>query len=267
MESWMENAIVCAMNTIFVMNVIFVLQILFGVNLCKNISRYVIIGVLFMGADFAVEMFLDSDTNIEFFGICSYFVLCAILLSKEHRIRSVLFIIPAILLNIQWGKILSLIDQLFCLDRYSITLDGQRYAPFDLFSDIIIFIILIAVLSYCAKKSKRIQVTIGEGIFFTFFCFFSTMIVSIFEMLESGFHNRAYSVTWISFVIMLNVAILYGVLYRNHAKYYKSLSENFKEQFVYFTDIPMTVGFSLKTKAAINNGKEYESILSRCFYL
>lgn len=33
------------------------------------------------------------------------------------------------------------------------------------------------------------------------------------------------------FVIVLNIAVFYGIIYRNHAKYYKELSENFKEQF------------------------------------
>lgn len=215
----------------FVMNVIFVLQLLFGMSLCKRISWYCYIGILFIGMDYAVATFFGSESEVSFFAVYGYIVLCAILLSKGQRFRLVLFTVPAILLLIQWDSILELFDRIFLLQKYSITLEGKECAPFYIFSDILIFVVLIFVLSYCMKKSKRLQLTIKEAIFLSCFCIFSTMIIAVFDMFESTFQNYLYSLTWMSFVVIINVAIFYGILYHNYAKKYKMLSENFMEQF------------------------------------
>lgn len=240
MEPWMQNAITVIMNTIFLLNVIFILQLFFGVNLCRKKKTYIIIALLFIIVDSTAIILADAETEIEFWAICGFIILCTCFLTKQYRIRSVLFTIPAILLDIEWSFVIELIDTALHLPKDYIIISGSNYAPFAFWADVIIFIILLFLLIYFEKKHIKIQFSVGEAICLTVFCFFSPLIISFFELLEGTYPEYIYTLCWVCFVIILNAAIFYGIIYRNHTKYYKSLSENFKEQFnteyLYFKD-------------------------------
>lgn len=231
MNSQLGFVFMMVMNTIFVLNVIFILQLLFGMKVCSKKIYYVMIGLGFMAMYIAIAAILKVEPMVETFAIYGYMVLCVLILSEGRRIKWVLYTIPGILLEIQWCAVMELFVRLFQLDKYTIMMDGNEYEFLNCMMDILIFFILIFLLNYGKRKGKRIQLNTGETLVLTIFCVFSTMVISIFEMLEDTFHNHSYTISWMFFVIVLNAAVFYGIIYRSHAKYYKELSESFKQQF------------------------------------
>ena len=240
MSAEVEFILAIAVNTAMVLNVILILQLLFGLNLCKRKSQYVVIGILFIVMNVILSLLLEEQVWVQTALIYVYMVVGAYLLSKGNVIRLAFFTVVAILLDIQWLDILELISRILQVADYTIVLEGEEHPVSYIYADFILLVILLCVLRFCEKKKKRIQLKMGETVFLFFFCIFSPAIKVVFEMMESTFQSRKYSLGWMVFVIVLNLAVFYGIIYRNHAKYYKELAENFKNQFdleyAYFKD-------------------------------
>lgn len=231
MESGLGVIFTIVMNTIFILNVVFLLQLLFGLDICQKKVQYVIIALGFLVMESVVAPIFKVESVVETVAIYGYLILCVLFLSKGHRIRMVLCTIPAILLEIQWTAVMDLIVRMFHLVEFIITVQGQQHKLDDCLMDIILFFILIFVLYQTKRKVERIQLSIGEILALTVFCVFSPMVCGVLELLEDTFHNYAYTLAWVFFMIVLNVAVFYGIIHRNYAKYYKELSGNFKRQF------------------------------------
>lgn len=231
MDARMELICSIGLNTIFVLNIILFLQLFFGINLCKRKSQYAAIGIVFIIMNTIIALLFEENSGVQMVAIYGYMVVCTFLISKQNFLKAAFFTMVAILLEIQWSSILELFSKLLGLDTYTISIDGNTTSITYYFSDIIIFLVLIFLLEFTVRKKKQIQLRIGEAVFLFFFCIFSPMIIKIFQLLEDTFQSYSYSLAWMFFVIVLNVAVFYGMIYRNHAKYYKELSENYKEQF------------------------------------
>lgn len=232
------------LNAVLVINIILFLELFFGISLCKKKIQYAMIGIIFIVMNMVIALLFKENLWIQTIAIYFYMVICGFLLSKEKFIKVAFFTMVAIVLDIQWTSILELISKLLGLDVYTIVVDSNTDSIIYYFSDIIIFLLLIFFLGFTRRKKKQIQLSIGEAVFLFFFSIFSPMIIMIFQLLEDTFQNYLYTLSWMFFVILLNVVVFYGIIYRNHAKYYKNLSENFKEQFnseyAYFKDYKET---------------------------
>lgn len=244
MDPKVEFIFSIVLNAVLVINIILFLELFFGISLCKKKSQYAMIGIVFIVMNMMIALIFKDNPWIQTIAIYCYMVICGFLLSKEKFIKVAFFTLVAIVLDIQWTSILELISKLLGLDVYTIVVDGDTDSITYYFLDIILFLLLIFFVGFTKRKKKQIQLSIGEAVFLFFFCIFSPMIIMIFQVLEDTFQNYLYTLSWMFFVILLNVAVFYGIIYRNHAKYYKNLSENFKEQFnseyAYFKDYKET---------------------------
>ena len=90
------------------------------------------------------------------------------------------------------------------------------------------------VLAYLEKKGVKEQyntpLTLGEGIFITFFCIFFAVLVEVFEMIEEKMDSPMFAACWIVLVLAANAAAVYGIAHRKKARYYGSLSRDYRKQ-------------------------------------
>lgn len=227
----MEFVRVILCNTAIVLNVLLLLQLLFGINICKTKNQYVMIGAIFIVFNTVLSIIFRENAWIQTAAIYIYMVASAFIVTKQNFFKIAFFAVVAILLDVQCGSILELAGKLLGLDVYTVVVEEEVVTVTSYCADYIVLFILVILLNVTKKKNKQIQLKMGEAVFLCFFCIFSPAIIIIFELLEDTIQEISYSLSWMIFVIVLNVAVFYGIIYRNHAKYYKELSENYREQF------------------------------------
>lgn len=231
MTSTDMEAIYCSVsNTLTSVNILFITQLLFGVPLCKKWKHYLYITGIFAILNLAFAFFLDS-VWMETLAVYISMIVPIFILAKGRRIRAVLSTIPAILLYIQWTGIFRMLDKLFCLQQYSVTIDGEMYSPLFLISDWPLLFILFGFLYHNAKKAKTLRLTFIETLVLCMFCIFCPMLYDWLVLLEDTFEDIIYPIAWILFMLIMNFAIFYAILHRSSSRYYKTMAENYKDQF------------------------------------
>lgn len=226
-----ELAVTIIMNTLYIMNTLLLSQLLFGVGLCRKWQHYLLMGSIFATWNLCCVLIFPDMDYIQVLSIYLYILLIVILLSKGHRIRSALFTLPAIMLSMQWAFLLRLVDHLFLLDRYTITVNGVLQTPLYFFSDFLLFPLLVLLIYHTGKTGKRLTLSAGESIFLFFFCVFVSQIAMPVSQLGEGLKSRLYSICWIVLMLIFNIVVFYCILYRCNSHHYKTVSENYKQHF------------------------------------
>lgn len=239
MSEWVSAVLTIILNILSVLNITLILQLFFGIGLCSKIWHYGIIGGGFAIFNVIIALFAQKDW-VQLGAIFGYIVIIAFVMTKEKRWKSVLFTIPAILLYIQWTSLLALDTRLLHMESYMIQLGDGTITLMNYLSDVLIMIILIVMIYFGKRKHWLVPMTASETVFITLFCIFSPAIIEVFELLEETLNNSTFSLVWMFFMNVLNVAVFYGIFHRRTAKYYIELSENYKQQFdseyTYFKD-------------------------------
>ena len=225
------EAIYCiVLNTLTSVNILLITQLLFGIPLCKKWKHYLYIAGIFAILNLAFAFFLDS-VWMENLVIYISMIAPIFILAKGRRIRAVLTTIPALLLYTQWTGIFRMLDKLFCLQQYSVIIDGEPYSPLYLISDWTLLFFLFGFLYHNAKKAKTLRLTFIETLILCMFCIFSPMLYDWLVLLEDTFEDIIYPTAWILFMLIMNFAIFYAILHRSNSRYYKTMAENYKDQF------------------------------------
>lgn len=244
------------LNTFSVFNVIFIMQLFFGLTRCKK-RTYLLIGAAFLCLNAVLGTIFRKYEWLELLVIYGYMVFVTVFLAKKERLKTAFYTIPAILLYVQWCAVIGLLDKLCHLENFRVVLNGTPRTPFYLLSDGILFAALLIALYKTGKRGRDIRITFGESLFLIFFCIFEPVIEKTLSMLEDTFHSYAYSVGWVAFILILNAAVFYGIFYRNNARYYKQLSQNYKQQFddeyTYFKDYKKEQKNVVKFRHDMNN--------------
>lgn len=226
------SVVAVMMNVFAMLDIWLILWLLFGCDM-KISKRNILIAMgIFIVLNVIGAIALQEQPTVLFLGICSYYVIGTMLLAKSRRIKTLFLVIPAVLVYSQWGSFLNLIEKLTTLDQFClVNSQGDTFTLIGSFSDALLCLTLFCLSRTKVAKSKSIQLTIGEGIFLSVFCFLSPTIVMGLEWFEGMVNAPAYSFTWIVFMIVLNVAVVYAIVHRKKATYYKHLSEGYKEEF------------------------------------
>jgi len=154
------------------------------------------------------------------------------MLCNSRRVQAVLLTIPAVLVYAQFGTFMDLFEKLAGLEKYYLmNSDGHMQTVISMISDMTMCIVLVLLSKTSVAKTKSVQLTIGEGILISVFCFFSPAIVVGLEWFEGMVNAPVYHFAWVTFMIILNVAVVYAIAYRKRATYYKQLSEGYKKEF------------------------------------
>lgn len=219
------------MNTLTVVNLIFIMQLLFGLELCKKWQYYPAVAALYAVINGGIVLVFNQEAWLQTFVVYIYILLIVLLLSKGHYIRSMLYTVPAILLYIQWAEVLEMFDRLLGLNRFAVPAGGGSFTPLNLLADVILIIPLTAWIVYVYRTGKRPLLNAAESVVLSLFCLCFPFLEEYLILLDETFHDTVFSVLWVAFVIVMNMALFYGMVHRGLARYYRETVENYREQF------------------------------------
>lgn len=220
------------MNVFAMTDLWLILYLLFGCDMKISFRNLAIADGVFAAGFVVLSIVLEGQNAIIMAYMCLYNVAVTLVLCKSHRLRAVFLTIPAILVYAQFSSFMDLFEKLAGLDRYYImNSDGHMQTLIAMLSDVTMCIVLVLLSRTRVAKTKSIHLTIGEGIVISIFCMFSPVIVIGLEWFEGLVRDYLYHIVWVLFMIILNVAVVYGIAYRKRATYYRQLSEGYKKEF------------------------------------
>ena len=224
--------VVILMNCFAMLDIWLIMRLLFGCDMKTTPRNLTIAAAVFIVTDIIISYLFEGENIITVILIIIYNVTVTLLLTNRHRIKNLLLEIPAILVYAQFGMIINLVDKLTGLNQfYVMNQNVEKLTVLDCISDPLLFIILVALSKTKLQRSKNIQLTIGEGIFLSVYCLFSPFIVGGLEWFEKLEKDYRYNLIWVIFMLVLNVAVIYAIVHRKKAAYYRQLSENYKKEF------------------------------------
>lgn len=235
---WLESVFTVrslVMNLFSVLNIWLLLTIFFGCDLRLTKRNLILSACLFLIFDVGISLFFYPYENqladLQVLLIFMFIVLGAFCLAKEKRFKALLFSLPALLLYMMYSTVFGMLDTLLGLEKFSIEYDGIVMTPLDILSDILIFVILFLVLRKCRRQKWSLTLTVGEGIGIFAFCLLFFGVHTFFESLSEAADSSFFKLFGYLILIVMNLGVLYAIIHRKLAGYYKNISQNYKEQF------------------------------------
>lgn len=223
--------VVLLMNTFSMLDIWMVLWLLFGCDMKVTMRCLLTAGGVFFVFNGVLSIFTEGRDMLSFVIMCGYNVLVTLILTKKHYIKNVLLSVPAALVYLQFTQIIVLIDKMTTLDRFYVMYEEKKLTVLYMLSDMIIFFILFRLSKTKFAKANVMRLALGEGILLSVYCVFSPAIVAGLEWFEGQANSTLYKATWILFVLVLDVAVVYAIAHRRKASYYEKLSEDYKSEF------------------------------------
>lgn len=227
------EALLLLFNIVAILDIILVLKNLYGLDMHINWKWFwAAIGVYYCVTlvllYFMLQEKISENTSMWFtYGFIFFLTL---VFSEKHRILNMLLAFPAVLTYAQWTQIIGLFEHLIGLDKYYIYIQADKITPLYFVQDISLLVILVYLERKGMKKQYNIRLTLGEGIFVTLFCFFFSVLVEIFDMIEETMESPLFSAVWTFFILAVNAAVVYAIAHRKRARYYGELSRNYRRQ-------------------------------------
>ncbi len=217
---------VCAL-----LNVVLIVDVLFGAKLNYTNRKLAAICAGFFVMEILGEYVLGWYNTLMLVGLEYLFMFLTVFFFAETRkLRTAFLTISAVIVYVQWGDIGFLVEMLLGLDKYKMMVETSKLSPMMLVTDLSLIIILL-ILKRSNNPLFKIKMTIGEVVFVTLFCFFGPVLVDVLESLEVIFNNKIYDLAWVMLALLMNVAVIYAIFSRKKARYYKNLSDTYRQQF------------------------------------
>lgn len=212
--------------------IILLIEIPFGIPMKISYPFLCIVSGVFMIAQVLTEIFTDNSGLICLileFVFLIFFVLC---FSQKKKWKALLFLVPAVLIYMEWGYFWDMLAILFGFDDIVLYSQNDVGLTIQLIASEVSLFIFLIVLKYNTKKiGINVTLTLLEGILITIFCIFSPIAVEIMLYLGDLFDSHLIKIAWLTFYIIMNIAIIVMVIFRKRSYYYKKLSKNYREQF------------------------------------
>lgn len=247
MNEWMSVLLTIIMNTFSVLSIILIMKLFFGIGISQR--YYWKIGAVFAGVHLFIEILFhiifwinsrivtptgDSVLYtlyevVSFVWILFFIILVAFYFVKHHRWLILLYTVSALCLYSQYDMLmLSLMEQLKII-QWDIHL-GES-SVLSMLETMLIFVMLAAFIYILERKHPLIPFDTGGIVFLSVFSIFSPALLSVLEVIEDALQNDRFTVVCLLFMFVLNGAVFYGIFYYQDAKYYKTLSKDYKQQF------------------------------------
>lgn len=216
-------------NLLAMLNLWFILSLLFGCDIRLTPRNLAMASGVFILVEYIAMHIFKRQEMIAAIIMFAYNVLVTFILTKKKRIKTLLLAIPALLVYAEFGLFLELIERIAGMDQYYI--GAEKFTLTSFITDPLLLVFLVWLSRTKVAKVKSIQLTIGEGVVVSLFCFCSPAAVKCLEWFEGMIYDYSYKMAWICFMIVLNVAVVYAIAHRKMAAYYRQLSENYKKEF------------------------------------
>ncbi|MCM1161220.1 MAG: GHKL domain-containing protein [Roseburia sp.] len=217
------------LNVFAMLNIWFILNLLFGCDMKLTLRNLAIASGVFVFIEYIDMHIFEKQQELGAILMFAYNVLVTLILTKKKRMKTLLLTIPALLVYAEFGIFLDLVERIIGIDQYYIGMG--KFSLTDFIADPLLFAFLVWLNRTKVAKVKSVQLTIGEGVIVSLFCFFSPALIKGLEWFEGMIYARIYKIVWICFMIILNIAVVYAIAHRKMATYYRQLSENYKKEF------------------------------------
>lgn len=228
----LSAAVLVLVDVFTMLNVVLIVELFLGGKYTFTGKQMLISAGCYAVIDIVLEYVLKCTTDLIIvivgFLFMSGVVFC---LARERRIRTALLTALAVFMDMQWGSVSDLVEMLLGVDEYYILVGRSMLSPFLPLFEVLLFALLIGLRKFAATRRITLTLSVGERIFLGVFCFFGPVITAIFAGLEDVFQNPLYNLVWVVFVLVLNVAVVYGIVYHKRTVYYRGLSASYKNEF------------------------------------
>lgn len=218
-----ETALIILMNTGSVMMVLLLLRYAFGAKLNLNLKSMAIVALIHYIYGFVIALF-GSD-SLAFVGTIVFMVAIFLIRCKEKRWKIFVYLIPVLLLYVQFGNYMSLFDNLFGLEK----------RPFYRYSDVVLIALLILWGAYVDKKHIKYSLNFFECVFVGFFAYISNFYGDVVAMIaqsdKPGDRIFFLQSVWVIFVTILNSCVIFAVVYRKRHAHQKMIAEMYRRYF------------------------------------
>ena len=234
MNRFAEAVFLIVLNITMTANVVLILELLFGMRIRGSDEterrKRTVKAFFFVTLMNVLITALGVNEIVQMGAVLLTMVVTAIYLSGG-KFRYGLATISAVLIDTQISTIAEAIDEFLIPEKYYFSLAGKQQTPFYVFSDFLLLAVLALLLHLSVKRGVRIRLSVGEAIGITGFCVFLPVMVMVMETIIEENGRFSVGLGWIVFLIVVDVAIFYGVIHRNMAKKYKERAKEAAKQF------------------------------------
>ncbi len=207
-------------------------EVPFGIPMKISKPLFFVVSGIFMLSQVLSELFAKNHIFWSLFIEFGILIVMLLLFAQTKKILAIFLLIPATLIYYEWSVIWDMVAMLFGFyGKVWFRLSGVDVSYYLFLEEISLFFILMLLKRYANKKEMRISLTVAEGILISVFCFFSPVMLEIMISLDEIYQNRLFNMAWLVFGLILNIAVVYMIVYRKRAAYYKGLSKHYREQF------------------------------------
>lgn len=218
-------------NIFAVLNILLLLQMLFGASLKCGVKRTAFVMAVFYALNYILVLLGADNGLLAILLVYGCLAFLVFVFGEKRKIKTFLLTIPSTLIYVQWDQLVQMLEKLFGWSKLPVVVNGAEMDMLFLVSDVALFLLLICLYYYCKKRGIVFCLTAGETVFITIFCIFSPVLSSVLEGMEPKIQYRPYRIGWVVFVLFLNAAVVYAIAHRNKARYYKKLSQYYRQQF------------------------------------
>ena len=226
-----DEILLCILNILMSINVLFITEILFGIMPEGNrlVIKHIALLCFFIIVNILVEIIGISD-NAQFV-IIFLSMVSALFYTSGFHFRSVLYVIPAILIDTEFSTVAGLVEKVMGIDKYTIFCEGKDNPVLSYLFDIPLCAVLIIILYIMHKKGIFIRLNVGETILVTVFMVFIPVIDGGMDEIIKNSGKYTMMLGWTAFIVIINIALFYGIIHRSIARTYKELSNKYREQY------------------------------------
>ncbi len=230
MINFILTILIMLVNVSAVLNVLLILKVFFGSALKLTNRALFSVGVLYLLVNVGIG-FVPGMTNYTFVVVFLFMVISIFALSQERRIRNCFLAIPAALMYVQWSSVFKLLERLVGLDRLVYHYPEMDVRISTILPDFILLALMILIMNKANKGIMATKLTKGEGVVITIVCIIYPVVVAFFDYLDGQINHVLFTPFWLIAMILINVAVIYAVIHRKKAGYYKQVAGQQKEQF------------------------------------
>ncbi len=252
----MFTILIMLVNVSAVLNVLLILKVFFGSSIKLTNRILFLVGGLYLLVNVVIGL-IPGLTSLTAIFVFLFMVVSIFILSKEHKISNCFLAIPAALMYVQWGSVFKLLERLVGLDKlvYHYPEMDVRISTF--LPDFILLALMIVIMSKANKGIMETKFTKGEGIVVTIICIIYPVVVAFFDYLDGNINHVLFTPFWLIIMILINVVVIYAVIHRKKAGYYKQVvgqqQEKFQAEYEYFREYKKSNKDLIKFRHDFNN--------------
>lgn len=218
-----QNIVAVLTDVGTIMAILLLLRYVFGASLALNLKKMLYISLIYFVYGMACYLLLGNAGA--FVGLILFLIAVFMITCKEKRWMIFLYLIPVLLLYIQFAHYMQMYDRLF----------GRDDEIFFKYADLLLLAVLLAWAAYAERKQIFFTLNFGECFFVAFWGLVSCFYGDVMDMIESNTHPGRNEIVmkgaWIFFVTVLNGCLVMTIVFRRKHARQREISRCYQQYF------------------------------------